>query len=182
MVGEFITIGVMALALSLDAFSLSLGLGLTGLRYRRILIIGSLIGIFHMAMPLAGILIGRVLSQYLGHLAYFIGGCGLIFLGVQMIISSVKHGSVPLLSPKGIGLLVFALSVSVDSFSAGLSLGMLGAKTWLTVASFGIMSAGLTWIGLVIGKKAGGWIGKRSEGIGGVILIFFGVNMIMGAG
>ncbi|MGJ9385830.1 hypothetical protein CR203_05670 [Salipaludibacillus neizhouensis] len=181
MVAEFITIGIMALALSLDAFSLSLGLGMAGLRYRRIFIIGSLIGLFHMLMPLGGIIIGQALSHYLGPLTYFIGGSGLIFLGIQMLASSFKYGADSLLAPKGIGLFIFAISVSVDSFSAGLSLGMVGAKTWLTVISFGVISAILTWIGLLVGKKAGGWVGKNSEGVGGIILILFGVKMIMGA-
>lgn len=181
MVTEFITIGIMALALSLDAFSLSLGLGMAGLRYRRIFIIGSLIGLFHMLMPLAGIIIGQALSHYLGPLAYFIGGSGLIFLGIQMVVSSFKYGSDTFLAPRGIGLFVFAISVSIDSFSAGLSLGMVGAKTWLTVISFGVISALLTWIGLIVGRKAGRWVGSHSEGIGGLILIIFGLKMIMGA-
>ncbi|PYZ92941.1 hypothetical protein CR194_12495 [Salipaludibacillus keqinensis] len=175
------TIGMMAVALSLDAFSISIGLGLLGLRYRRVAMIGLAVGAFHGAMPLLGLFIGRILSQYMGSLAIFIGGCGLVILGVQMIVSSLREDSALFFSPKGIGLFVFAISVSLDSFSAGLSLGMLGAKTWVTVVSFAMFSAIFTWAGLLLGKQVGPLVGSRGECIGGFVLLLFGVKMIIGA-
>ncbi|WP_416147775.1 manganese efflux pump MntP family protein [Salipaludibacillus sp. HK11] len=180
MFNELITIGIMAIALSIDAFSISIGLGLLGIKYRRMALIGLTVGVFHAAMPLFGMLIGRILSQYMGTVAFFIGGSGLVILGVQMVLSSFRYEQSLIFSPRGLGLLIFAVSVSIDSFSAGLSLGMIGLKTGVTVASIAIVSTCFTWAGLVVGKKVGPLVGKRSEWIGGLVLIYFGVKMIVG--
>lgn len=181
MLSELFTIVVMAVALSMDAFSISLGLGLLGINYRRIILIGLAVGFFHVAMPLIGMFIGRILSYMMGTIAHFIGGSGLMILGSQMLLSTLRRESPVIFSPRGLGLLVFSLSVSIDSFSVGLSLGMIGLKTWVTVLSFGAFSMLFTWAGLVLGKKVGPLVGNRSAWIGGFILIFFGVKMIIGA-
>ncbi|WP_049786720.1 manganese efflux pump MntP family protein [Evansella cellulosilytica] len=171
----------MAFALSMDAFSLSIGMGLAKLRYRHIATIGMTVGGLHVLMPLIGIFLGKLLSQYIGLFAFVIGGGVLVFIGLQMIVSTFQDNSGPVLSPTGWGLLLFSISVSLDSFSAGLSLGMLGAKTWVTIVSFGWMSAVLTWLGLIIGRKMGNFIGGYSEWLGGAILIAFGVKIIIAA-
>ena len=50
--GELLTLSIMAFALGMDAFSVGLGMGMIQLRFRQILYIGLVIGIFHMFMPL----------------------------------------------------------------------------------------------------------------------------------
>ncbi|MCD8509789.1 MAG: manganese efflux pump MntP family protein [Bacillus sp. (in: Bacteria)] len=170
----------MAFALSMDAFSLSIGMGLVGLRYKHIVKIGATVGGFHVLMPLIGIFLGKLLSQYIGVFAFVLGGLVLIFIGLQMIVSTFQNDErAPMLSPAGWGLLLFSISVSLDSFTAGLSLGMLGAKTWVTLVSFGWMSAMFTWAGLILGRKMGNWIGGYSEWLGGTILIGFGLKIIL---
>nr|WP_090891960.1 manganese efflux pump MntP family protein [Evansella caseinilytica] len=168
----------MAFALSMDAFSLSIGMGITGLRYRHIATIGLIVGSFHVFMPLVGMLVGKLIFQYIGMVAFILGGGVLIYLGFQMILSTFRNGRSVMFSPSGWGLLLIAASVSVDSFTAGLSLGMLGAKTWVTLVSFGWMSAMFTWLGLYVGKKLGNWFGSYSEWLGGAILVAFGVKII----
>ncbi len=176
-----VTIIIMAVALSMDAFSISLGLGLLGINYRRIVLIGVTVGIFHAAMPLLGMFIGQLLSYMMGTIAHFVGGSGLVILGSQMLLSTFRQESSIIFSPRGIGLLLFSISVSIDSFTIGLSLGMIGLKTWVTVMSFALFSATFTWAGLLLGKKVGPFVGNQSEWIGGFILIFFGVKMMVGA-
>lgn len=176
--GEIMTIGFMAFALGMDAFSLSIGMGLVGLRYKHIAKIGITVGGFHVFMPLLGIMLGRILSQHIGIYTFILGGTVLVFIGMQMIISTFRNDDESIFRPKGLGLLIFSLSVSLDSFSAGLSLGMLGARTWLTLVSFGWMSMILTWTGLILGRRIGHFLGHYSEWIGGLILIVFGLKII----
>ena len=168
----------MATALGMDAFSVALGMGMIGLRYRQIFQIGLTIGAFHVVMPMLGIITGRLLSGYFGMLTTIIGGALLLIIGIQMIYSSFKDEDVQMLKPVGIGLLLFSLSVSVDSFSAGLGLGMLGAKTALTVLAIGLMSMLLSWSGLILGKRLGGVVGSYGELLGGCILLGFGVKLL----
>ncbi|KGP71982.1 manganese efflux pump MntP family protein [Pontibacillus yanchengensis] len=179
-VGEMITLSLMALALGMDAFSVGLGMGMIPLRLRRIAIIGFTVGMFHIIMPFSGMVLGRFLSNQLGSFTTMGGGALLIILGVQMFRSSFKKDDEPALSPIGFGLIVFALSVSLDSFSVGLSLGMFGVRTVMTLLLFGIASMVLTWIGLLLGRKVQGLLGTYSEMLGGSILCGFGLQLIFG--
>ncbi len=176
---EFFTLFVMAFALGMDAFSIGLGMGLIQLRMKQIFYIGLTIGIFHFIMPLLGIGMGRLLSAKFGMFATYVGGALLLFLGVQMIYSSFKKGEDILIKPVGLGLIVFALSVSLDSFSVGLSLGIFGAKTLLTVIVFGAVSMILTWISLLLGRRVQGLLGAYSEVLGGSILLAFGIKLLL---
>lgn len=181
MISEFIAISIMAFALGMDAFSLGIGMGMIGLRYRQIFRIGVTIGLFHIIMPLLGIVIGKFLSKYFGLIALIIGGALLLILGFQMLLSALfeKEENKRSYRPVGIGLILFSLSVSIDSFSVGLSLGMIGAKTVITVLAFGFFSMVLSWSGLIVGKKVQGYIGTYGEILGGCILIAFGLKLIL---
>jgi putative Mn2+ efflux pump MntP len=179
MIGELITLTVMALALGMDAFSVGLGMGMIRLRLRQIFYIGLTIGIFHIWMPLLGMIIGKMLSDKMGAIATYAGGVLLIVLGIQMMTSSFRHEEENFIKPVGFGLFVFALSVSLDSFSVGLSLGIFGARTAVTIAIFGFVSMVLTWVGLILGRRVQGWMGKYSETLGGSILLAFGIKLIL---
>jgi len=177
-IGEFITLSLMAIALGMDAFSVGLGMGMIPLRLRRIFSIGVVVGLFHVIMPFAGIILGYFLSSQLGAIATYAGGILLLILGVQMFLSSFKD-SVTVLKPIGMGMIIFALSVSLDSFSVGLSLGMSNVRTVLTLILFGAVSMFLTWLGLLLGRRVQGVLGKYSEMLGGSILCSFGLQLIL---
>ncbi|WP_071393277.1 manganese efflux pump MntP [Bacillus tuaregi] len=176
--GEIITIMIMGIALGMDAFSISLGMGMYKLRLRQVFKIGITIGIFHIFMPLLGMVAGRFLSEQFGEIAVYIGGALLLILGVQMIWSSLAKEEGSLITPVGFGLILFALSVSLDSFSVGLSLGIYGAQTLLVLACFGAGATILSWTGLLIGRRVQDWLGKYSEVLGGAILLFFGIKLL----
>ncbi|MBG9588142.1 manganese efflux pump MntP [Cytobacillus firmus] len=178
MIGEILTLALMAFALGMDAFSVGLGMGMYKLRLRQIAKIGITIGLFHVWMPLLGMIAGRFLSNTFGAIAGYVGGGLLLLLGVQMIWSSFRDEEDSLITPVGIGLLIFALSVSLDSFSVGLSLGIYGAKTFQVLVFFGAGATILTWAGLLTGRKVQSWIGSYSEALGGAILLAFGVKLL----
>ncbi|MFC0471702.1 manganese efflux pump MntP family protein [Halalkalibacter kiskunsagensis] len=176
---EMLTLFIMASALGMDAFSVALGMGMLGLRLRQIFNIGVIIGLFHIIMPLFGMATGKLLSNYFGMIATFIGGGLLLIIGLQMALSSFKSDDEQMMRPVGFGLILFAISVSLDSFSAGLSFGMLGAKTALTVLMIGLLSMILSWLGLLMGSRFKQYIGSYGELLGGFILIGFGIKLIL---
>jgi manganese efflux pump family protein len=176
--GELLTLILMAFALGMDAFSVGLGMGMFNLRLRQILKIGITIGIFHVWMPLLGMIAGKFLSNQFGTIATYIGGGLLLVLGVQMIWSSFKKEDSSVITPVGFGLMVFAFSVSLDSFSVGLTLGIYQAKTVLVLLCFGVAATFLTWVGLLIGRKVQHWLGGYSEALGGSILLAFGLKLL----
>jgi putative Mn2+ efflux pump MntP len=179
MVGQFITILVMAVALGLDALSLGIGIGMRGIRKLDILKLSIVIAVFHMAMPLMGMFMGGYMSTLLGGVATKAGGILLVLLGIHMVYSSVKGAPVQFMDHKSfLGMLLFALSVSIDSFSVGVSLGMFAGDMALTVIMFGTVGGLMSIVGLTLGREAGHWIGAYGEAVGGVILLAFGARFL----
>lgn len=180
-VGQWLTIMVMAVALGFDAFSLCLGIGMRGVRRWDMVRISSLVALFHVIMPLGGVLMGVWVSEILGQIAGLASGLLLMLLGMHMVYSSMRGGSSGLMNTATwFGILFFALSVSVDSFSVGVSLGMYHSDLWTTIAAFGIVGGIMSVVGLLLGHRIGQRIGEYGEAIGGAILLAFGVLFLIG--
>ncbi|SHG89728.1 manganese efflux pump MntP [Ornithinibacillus halophilus] len=179
-IGEVVSLLFMAIALGMDAFSVSLGIGMQKIRLKRIAFIGIVIGIFHVIMPFIGIVLGQAISSSIGSLTTLLGGLLLVGIGSQMVFSAFNHEVPQVIKTTGIGLLFFAISVSIDSFSVGLGLGLSGVKIALVLILFGAASTILTWLGMIIGRKVRGLLGVYSEILGGSILFAFGLYIIFG--
>lgn len=177
---QIISIGLMALALGLDALSLGLGIGMKGIRKLDILKISVATALFHMIMPLAGMWMGGYISMLLGKVATMCGGILLLLLGAHMVYSSLRaEASKPYDHRSFLGLTLFSLSVSIDSFSVGVSLGMFAGDVLLTVLMFGAAGGLMSVIGLLLGRRVGEWIGEYGEALGGVILLAFGIKFLL---
>lgn len=178
--GQLLTITIMAVALGMDAFSLGIGIGMKGVRLLDIVKISLVIGVFHIVMPLMGMFAGHYVSSLLGGVATIFGGALLVMLGAHMIYSSIKGDAVPSFDHRTLwGLLVFALSVSIDSFSVGVSMGMFSGDLLLTVLLFGVFGLFMSMVGLLLGRNVSNWIGEYGETIGGVILLVFGIKFLL---
>lgn len=178
--GQFLTVLFLAIALGMDAFSLGIGIGLKGIRLLDILKISLVIAAFHILMPLMGMLTGQYVSSIFGNVASIIGGGLLVLLGSHMIYSSFRGGDTQAFDHRTLfGLLLFALSVSIDSFSVGVSLGLFATDVVLTVLLFGMFGGLLSILGLLLGRKASNWTGEYSEALGGMILLAFGLTFLL---
>lgn len=178
--GQAVTVLVVASALGMDAFSLGMGLGMRGIPAWRIVQISGIIAIFHVFMPLLGMFTGQYVSTILGDVAVAAGGSLLVLLGCHMIYSSVKGGAQPVPFEIGgaFGLLVFALSVSIDSFSVGISLGLFASDLLFTVVMFGLFGGLMSVAGLAVGRRMGRLVGGYGEALGGAILLAFGLKFL----
>jgi len=169
---------LMSIALGLDGFSVSLGIGLQDIRLKRVAMIGFVIGLFHVMLPFVGMAIGQMLSRKVEHVTTVGGGFILVAIGAYMVFSAFQAKNDFLVNPKGLKLLSVALIVSIDSLPVGISLGLSGVGTLLIIFSFGLFTMILSWIGLLIGKKAHSLLGTYSEMLGGIILFIYGINII----
>ncbi|WP_168121385.1 manganese efflux pump [Paenibacillus sp. HB172176] len=177
--GQFLTLLIIATALGFDAFSLGLGIGLKGIRLLDVLKLGLVIGLFHVLMPIGGVLTGQFVSGFLGHVATTVAGVLLVLLGSQMIYSSLKGEEARSFNHQSLaGLLILALSVSVDAFSVGITLGMFSASLWMTILLFGMLGSLMSVLGLLLGRKVSGNLGDYGEACGGAILLLFGLLFI----
>lgn len=178
--GQMLTILIMAVALGMDAFSLGIGIGLKGIRLYDILKLSVIIAIFHVLMPLGGMITGQYVSGLLGGIATSAAGALLLLLGGHMIYSSLRGEAVDSIDHRTVwGMLVFSFSVSIDSFSVGISMGMFSAHIVLTVLMFGFFGGLMSVLGLMLGRRVSRSMGDYGEALGGVILFGFGLLFLV---
>lgn len=167
-----------AVSLSMDAFSLSIAYGTLGITKKEISRLSLIVGLYHFFMPLFGYYLGRILLNIIPLNPDFIVFVVLSFVGIEMIIESIKTESI-VKKTKIIDLLLFGLAVSMDSFSIGIGLNAISHKKILCALTFSITSYIFTYLGLNFGKKINQLIGKISTIIGGVVLIAIGIIYLL---
>ncbi|MFD2117064.1 manganese efflux pump MntP family protein [Paenibacillus yanchengensis] len=178
--GGVLTLLIISLAIGMDAFSVGIGIGVRGIRLLHVLRLGLLVALFHLIMPLAGILMGRWMNELLGDIAVLAAGCLFLLLGVQMIYSAFRANTEPIFNHRSMwGMVVIAFSVSVDAFSVGVTLGVLPLKIWATVFLLGSIGGLMAMLGLLLGRKVSARLGEYGEICGGAILIGLGILLII---
>ncbi|MDR3541156.1 MAG: manganese efflux pump MntP family protein [Desulfosporosinus sp.] len=184
-----------AIALGADAFSLSLAIGLSGIKRRLMLRLSLVVAIFHVVMPLSGMMLGEALGAILGRYASLIGALVLMGLGGRMLYKVYRpaaehfplgeargalmpNSSSTNSSLSGFGIYVFAASVSLDALSVGFSLGTIKTDIFLTVMIIGAVAGLMTGMGLILGRVLGTWLGDKAELLGGVALFLIGIKLL----
>ncbi|WP_093338021.1 manganese efflux pump MntP family protein [Salibacterium halotolerans] len=170
----------MAAALSMDAFSMSLAAAMNQAERIPRLKTAAVVGFFHMIMPSFGLFGGRWIEESFEQAALMVGGVLLIFTGMQMIWSALSsEETTAAVMPRGKGVFLFAVLVSLDSFSIGISLGILQTPWVEVLLLFGAFSAAFTWAGLALGGRLQYMLGHFGEAAGGIILFSLGVKLIL---
>lgn len=178
----------MAIALGTDAFSVAMVVGMRQFSAIQIIQISNIIGVFHIFMPLLGFYGGNFLKSLivkyfalntgLNNVFNLIGAGLLMLIGFYMIMENnvQDEGEEKRnFELKGWGLIVLAISVSIDSLSTGVSLGMLGFNVSV-VLIFGLVAGTMMALGLYLGSKIGHWFGDNAQIIGGLALIYMGLH------
>jgi putative Mn2+ efflux pump MntP len=178
--GQLITFVMIAFALGMDAFSLGIGLGMRGIVAQQLFAMSGTIGIMHILMPMVGMTIGRHVNGMVGDIAVWVGGGLLCFLGGNMLWSSLREASTVSGSVASFwGMLVSSISVSLDSLSAGFSLGILSTDAPFVLGLMGIFGGLMGGLGMILGKFLGHWVGNYGEALGGLILMLLGFKFLM---
>ncbi len=173
-----LTIFLIAVSLSMDTFSLSLCYGTLNLSKQKTILLSIIVGIFHFFMPLIGMNLGNMIIDKLIIDGKYIIMIILTFIGIDMILSALKNEEKNLLV-SFFGILLFAFSVSLDSFSTGLGLRLITNEILESVFIFSIISALFTYAGIKLGRFLSVKYGKIANIIGGVILILLGISFIL---
>ena len=183
-----------AIALGADAFSLSLAIGLSGIRKSMILRLSMVVAVFHVVMPLGGMMLGQALGSILGRYASGTGALVLIWLGGRMLYKvyrpTIEHfpfrearnalnNLSTNISLSGFGIYVLAASVSLDALSVGFSLGTIKADLFITVMIIGVIAGLMTGTGLILGRVMGTRLGDKAELLGGLALLLIGVKLLL---
>ena len=187
---------VLSVALGTDLFSVAIPIGMTPMRIRVLLRAAVVFALFHIVLILAGCYIGHFLGavveragtvnmQYpilaVENWASILGALVLTVLGIYMIKDNLvcdvlqQKKTNPL---KGGALFLLAASVSIDALAAGFSLGMMDVDLVKLSLILGIVIFLIAVIGLSLGRRAAHCLGKRSELMGGIVLISLGIHVL----
>jgi manganese efflux pump family protein len=138
-------------------------------------------GLFEAGMPVLGLVVGRGLSGSLGSRAHLVGGGLLIAVGVQMGIKALRSEAgapAALAGAPMTRLLVLAAGLSIDNLVIGFALGARDAPLILSVIVIGVVSVGLSLLGLELGNRLSAELGHRSELLGAGVLVLVGAAIL----
>lgn len=171
---EIVSVLLIGISLSMDTFSLSLSIGSISAKNDIIKLLPLFVGIFHFFMPLLGNIVGLAVIELLNLASNVILGTVLIILGINLAVHYIKDETANI-KVSIIGLLIFALSVSIDSFSVGLGINDITNNYFLASIIFAFCSASFTYLGIIIGKYSSKLIGKYAIILGILLLLFLGI-------
>jgi len=192
---EILMLGV---ALATDAFSVTISntFAFDDHRFSRLMRMPLFFGLFQFGMPLAGYFVGGIAAELIEKYAGIVSLVILGFIGLNMLYSGYKalkedaseedeeeaqqdaqQGATTL----SYGKLVFqAVATAIDAFAVGVSFRAHSVDILVASALFGIITAILCTIALLIGKKLGSLLGDRAEMVGGIVLILIGLKAFFG--
>ncbi|WP_329374512.1 manganese efflux pump MntP [Streptomyces sp. NBC_01483] len=161
---------VLGFVLSLDNFRVSIAVGTVPFGLKRAVQVALTFGLWDAGMPLVGLLIGRQIGESVGDVADLVGAAALGGYGLYLVISALRNPEPDELDHPW-ALFGIPLTLSLDNLFAGASLGILGLSPWFSAAVFGVMTAVLSLVGLLLGRAAARLIRIRSDLLSGVTLI-----------
>lgn len=175
---NFFTVVLVAISLSMDTFSLSMAYGMLGLDNKKIFKLSIIVGIFHFFMPLLGNFLGEYILSIINFDVSLIIGIVFLALAIQLMFSLFKDEEVTSIDGV-ISMMMFALTVSLDSFSVGIGLNAISNNHLISSTIFMIVSFIFTYFGLKSGEKIMNLIGKKAQILGMLLLLALSINYII---
>ena len=180
---HLIEIIIIAVSLAMDAFAVCVSAASTGMvcDKRSMFRLSFHFGLFQFMMPVIGWFIGLNILTSIAFIDHWIAFALLAYVGIRMIQESLNEKEdIKKTNPsKGMNLVMLSLATSIDALAVGLSIGILDIEIWYPSFLIGIITAGLSLVGIQLGQKLGKRFGKRMELIGGFILIIIGTRILI---
>lgn len=178
---------LLGIGLAMDAFSVSLANGLNepAMSKKKMCGIAGIFSFFQALMPMLGWFLIRTLCSCFNQFQKLIPWIALILLGViggKMFLEGIKNQeSETEKSGLGFGaLIVQGIATSIDALSVGCTISEYGVFMALVCALIiALVTFGICFSGLIIGKKFGTKIAGKTSIFGGAILIFIGLEIFI---
>ncbi len=178
-----------ALGLSMDAFAVAIckGLCMKRLRWRQALVIAAFFGVFQAGMPLVGWALGTTFADVITPIDHWIAFVLLAFIGGKMLWDGLHEDDEdPAASCPAEGtpldlreLTLLAIATSIDALAVGITFAFLAVPIGPAVTIIGLVTFGLSLIGVVVGHRFGARFGKPATIAGGVVLILIGLKILL---
>lgn len=176
---EILLIGI---GLAMDAFAVAVckGLSMEKFTWKKGVIIGLYFGIFQGGMPVIGYLLGTSFESIITEIDHWIAFILLGFIGINMLkeaLSKDKESSNDLVDFKT--MLPLAIATSIDALAVGITFAFLNVNILIASLVIGFTTFIMSFIGSKIGNKFGSKYEKKAQFIGGIILIFMGLKILI---
>jgi putative Mn2+ efflux pump MntP len=180
---NFVSIVLLAFAMSTDAFAAAIGKGatLSKPRLREALRIGIIFGVTEALTPVLGWALGRVASGYISEWDHWIAFALLAVLGLRMVWAGLATREVNTAKPESHSfwlLAVTAFATSIDAMAVGVGLAFIDVDIVFTAAAIGLATTLMVVIGVMLGRVLGAVAGRGAEIVGGVLLIGIGTLIL----
>ena len=180
---EILTVILLAIGLAMDAFAVSVVTGsVYSIRRSRF---GNprapFFGGFQAIMPLIGSLAGLGLKQHIAAYDHWIAFGLLNFVGGKMILEGfeIKAAEKNLDPSNLLILLTLSVATSIDALAVGFTLSLLVHSLIFAVSIIGLVTFGLSYVGVSVGKRFGHFCESKIEIFGGLVLIGIGVKILI---
>ncbi len=165
----------MAVGLSMDAFSLAILYGTNNLDKKKCIILSLFVGLLHFVMPNLGNVLGQKFLHGFILYGHLIMGIVFLILAIQMILSFKDEKKSQCLTSY-FELFLFALAVSIDSFTVGMALSLEEHNLIIGGIIFSITSSIFTLLGLIFGKFLSNKTGDIGKLVGIIILVMLSLK------
>lgn len=178
------TILLISLSVAVDALSVSLAISTCGLIRddRGKIRLAAHFGIFQSGMTLLGWFAGETMVRFISPIDHWLAMALLVYVAYGLIRAGLNQEveAFPQDPSKGRTMILLAVATSIDAFAVGLSLPVLKLPFGWTTASIGLVTFALSCAGLFAGHILGEHFGRRMQIVGGVVLLFIAVNVVIG--
>lgn len=177
---------LIAVGLSMDAFAVSIckGLGMKRLDVKQAAIIAVFFGGFQGLMPVIGWALGTGFQSYITPVDHWIAFALLAFIGAKMLFDAFhddeadsQEQSSDRLAIKEV--LLLATATSIDALAVGITFAFLQVDIVVAVLFIGVITFGLSFIGVAVGHQFGARFEKPASIVGGVVLILIGLKILL---
>ena len=176
----------LGVGLAMDAFSVSLANGLNepAMKRRKQWGVAGVFAGFQFLMPLLGWFCVHNIAQFFSAFENWIPWIALVllcFIGGKMLIEGLTRCETCEAPAVGLyALLVQGVATSIDALSVGFTIAEYAfAEALLSCLLIGGVTFFICFAGLEIGKRAGTFLANKAGILGGVILIFIGVEILI---
>jgi manganese efflux pump family protein len=176
------------LPLGVDSFAVAAALGaagLTGAAQR--LRISVIFVVFEAGMPLIGLAAGGGLARVIGSVADYVAAAAVAGLGIFRLLhdegskeEEKEDKTAQLCSSRGLAILGLGLSISLDEFAIGFSLGLVRLPAIPVVIAIAIVALIASQLGLALGSRMRKRFRERAEKLAAVVLILLGAYLLVG--
>lgn len=173
---------IMSIGLAMDASAAAICKGACMRRFnvKEAGLIALFFGLFQAAMPLIGWYLGTQFSLYIQKLDHWIAMLLLTALGLRMIWEAVHEEDELVCMPLDLKeLLVLSVATSIDALAAGIALAVLSTGIARPVLVIGLVTALLSFIGVIIGSRFGKKYQTKAQIIGGAVLCLIGLKILV---